>query len=50
MEPQTGQAFPIELRLTLWPGGRERRLALVHAHGASVAWDPIDAEALRHEA
>ena len=38
MEPKTGQAFPIELRLTLWPGGRERRLAQVHAHGASVAW------------
>ena len=40
MEPVPGQAFPIELRLTLWPGGRERRLAVVHAHGASVAWEP----------
>lgn len=50
MEPQSGQAFPIELRLTLWPGARERRLAQVHAHGANVAWDPIDAEALRQGA
>ena len=46
MEPAPGQPFPIELRLTLWPGGRERRLALVHAHGASVTWDPLDARAL----
>ncbi|MGH6955477.1 MAG: DUF2332 domain-containing protein [Caulobacteraceae bacterium] len=39
MEPPTGQAMPIELRLTLWPGGEDRRLALVHAHGATVAWE-----------
>jgi hypothetical protein len=39
MEPADGQAFPIELRLTLWPGGEDRRLATVHAHGASVAWE-----------
>jgi hypothetical protein len=31
--------MPIELRLTLWPGGDERRLAVVQAHGATVAWD-----------
>jgi len=39
MEPAPGQIVPIELRLTLWPGGRERRLAIVQAHGASVAWE-----------
>jgi hypothetical protein len=39
MEPADGHIVPIELRLTLWPGGAERRLATVHAHGASVAWD-----------
>jgi hypothetical protein len=39
MEPIDGQAFPIELRLTRWPGGEDRRLATVHAHGASVNWE-----------
>jgi hypothetical protein len=39
MEPPDGQAMPIELRLTLWPGGEERRLAIVHAHGADIAWE-----------
>jgi hypothetical protein len=39
MEPAPGRIMPIELRLTLWPGGDERRLALVQAHGATVAWD-----------
>jgi hypothetical protein len=39
MEPIDGQAFPIELRLTLWPGGEDRRLAIMHAHGASVNWE-----------
>jgi hypothetical protein len=38
MEPPTGQMIPIELRLTLWPGGHERVLAEVQAHGANVAW------------
>lgn len=38
MEPDGEQPFPIELRLTLWPGGEDRRLAHVHAHGASVEW------------
>jgi hypothetical protein len=42
MEPADGQAFPIELRLTLWPGGEGRRLAAVHAHGASVTWEADD--------
>jgi hypothetical protein len=39
MEPVAGQPFPIELRLTLWPGGEDRRLATVHAHGAAVEWE-----------
>src|SRR6201999_190792 len=38
MEPPDGAAMPIELRLTLWPGGEERLLALVQAHGATVDW------------
>jgi hypothetical protein len=39
MEAAPGQLIPIELRLTLWPGGEERRLAVVQAHGAHVAWE-----------
>ena len=39
MEPAPGRLMPIELRLTLWPGGEERRLATVQAHGAWVNWD-----------
>jgi len=39
MEPPEDQIMPIELRLTLWPGGQERRLAVVQAHGANVAWE-----------
>src|SRR5579872_5646613 len=42
MEPIEGQAYPIELRLTLWPGGEDRRLATVHAHGANVYWEAPD--------
>ena len=38
MEPADGQAFPIQLRLTFWPGGEDRLLANVHAHGVSVEW------------
>jgi hypothetical protein len=40
MEPAPGALMPMELRLTVWPGGRERRLAVVHPHGAWVEWDP----------
>jgi hypothetical protein len=39
MEPVDGAPVPIELRLTLWPGGQDRRLAIVQAHGATVAWE-----------
>ena len=38
MEPSFQDMTRIELRLTLWPGGEERLLADVHAHGATVAW------------
>jgi hypothetical protein len=38
MEPVQGQMAPIELRLTIWPGGEDRLLAHVHAHGAWVRW------------
>ncbi|HZZ89571.1 MAG TPA: DUF2332 family protein, partial [Caulobacteraceae bacterium] len=38
MEPPDQAAMPIELHLTLWPGGEQRRLAVVHAHGAEVNW------------
>jgi len=38
MEP--AEPARIELTLTSWPGGRERRLALVHAHGAWIDWTP----------
>jgi hypothetical protein len=29
---------PIELRLTMWPGGEDRLLARAHPHGAAVHW------------
>ncbi|HUZ11328.1 MAG TPA: DUF2332 domain-containing protein [Caulobacteraceae bacterium] len=46
MEPRTGTSFPIELTLTLWPGGETRHLASVHAHGAWVDWRGQGAAAL----
>jgi hypothetical protein len=39
MEPQPPDMGEIELRLTLWPGGEERRLARCHPHGAWIEWD-----------
>jgi hypothetical protein len=27
-----------ELRMTLWPGARDVRLAVAHPHGSSVQW------------
>ena len=39
MEPSLSQpAGMMEVRLTLWPGGEERLLALAHPHGAIVDW------------
>jgi hypothetical protein len=36
-EPLDAESRP-ELRLTLWPDGREFRLGVAHPHGASVVW------------
>ena len=38
MEPDQTNLAAMELRLTVWPGGDERRLAFVHPHGAWVEW------------
>ena len=38
MEPDQSNLAAMELRLTLWPTGDERRLAFVNPHGAWVAW------------
>ncbi len=35
---QDAPAQPFELRLTLWPDGETRVLAMAHPHGASVKW------------
>lgn len=39
-EPPPHNMGIMEVRLTLWPGGEDRRLAIVHPHGASVRWEP----------
>ena len=38
MEPPPENMAIMEVRLTMWPGGEERVLAVVHAHGASARW------------
>jgi hypothetical protein len=38
MEPPPTDMATMELRLTLWPGGEDRRLGTVHPHGVWVAW------------
>ena len=38
MEPPTDNPAMMELRLTLWPGGEDRRLATAHPHGAWIEW------------
>jgi hypothetical protein len=38
MEPAPGNPAMMELRLALWPEGRERVLATAHPHGAWVEW------------
>jgi len=38
MEPPPMDMTIMELRLTMWPGGEDKRLATVHAHGAWVDW------------
>ncbi len=39
MEPPPSDMATMELRLSMWPGGADRRLATVHPHGAWVAWE-----------
>jgi hypothetical protein len=34
-------ASGFELRMTLWPGAREFRLAVAHPHGSSVSWSGL---------
>lgn len=38
LEPPPRNLSTMEIRLTLWPGGEERRLGIGHPHGASVDW------------
>jgi hypothetical protein len=38
MEPDPADFARLQLRLTMWPGGEERVLADVHAHGQWVKW------------
>ena len=39
MEPAADDPTgPMEVRLTLWPNGKEHLLAKVHSHGAAVHW------------
>ena len=38
MEPPPSNMAIMELRLTMWPAGEDRRLATVHPHGAWVEW------------
>lgn len=38
MEPAVGAAGAVELRMTLWPTGQDRRLAFTDPHGGSVSW------------
>ncbi|HEX3888455.1 MAG TPA: DUF2332 family protein [Phenylobacterium sp.] len=42
MEPPEDM-MGMEVRLTLWPGGQERKLAEVHPHGAMVRWGDANA-------
>jgi hypothetical protein len=39
MEALPQSLAEMELRLTLWPGGDERRLARCHPHGAWIEWE-----------
>lgn len=38
MEPPPEDMAAMQIRLTVWPGGEERILAVVHPHGAFVRW------------
>lgn len=38
MEPASEDLTGHEVRLTVWPGGEDRRMAVAHPHGAWVEW------------
>jgi hypothetical protein len=38
MEPMAANPAVMELRLTLWPDGQDRLLAITHPHGAWIEW------------
>ncbi len=40
MEMIDARNYP-ELRLTVWPGGRDRRIGFAQPHGAHVTWEPM---------
>jgi hypothetical protein len=37
-EPDPGTLGPMQLRLTIWPGGEELHLATCHPHGTTISW------------
>jgi hypothetical protein len=39
--PLAWLGFEPELRMTLWPGARDVRLAVAHPHGSSVQWSSL---------
>lgn len=43
VEPQPDNLVVVDLRLTLWLGDEDRRLALAHPYGAWVEWEASDA-------
>jgi hypothetical protein len=38
-EPRDTLASDMVVRLTTWPGGQERLLAVAHPHGSWVRWE-----------
>jgi hypothetical protein len=42
LEPHPRPEIGTELRLTTWPGGDERRLAICGYHGTPIRWDAAD--------
>jgi hypothetical protein len=39
MEPRMDNLAEMEVRLTIWPGGEDRRLARCNPHGNWVEWE-----------
>jgi hypothetical protein len=48
LEPHAEPIRGCELRLTLWPGGEERVLAMCDYHGRWIRWDPAAVEGADH--